>query len=127
MSETVLPVGEGQQTSRRRTSYRLVGHGEPVVFIHGVGMNKDVWTPQVDEFARSHTVLTYDMLGHGGSTLPGERPALADYCAQLFELLDDLAIARANIIGHSMGGLVAMDFAARHADRVLRLVVMNSV
>lgn len=110
-----------------RTAYRAEGEGEPIVFIHGVGMNKDVWAPQLDAFAATHRVVLYDMLGHGGSPLPPAEPTLADYAGQLHRLLDALGIDRANIVGHSMGSLVALAFALAHPERVLRLVALNAV
>jgi pimeloyl-ACP methyl ester carboxylesterase len=109
------------------TAYRAEGEGEPIVFIHGVGMNKDVWEPQLDAFAATYRVVVYDMLGHGGSPLPPAEPTLSNYAGQLCRLLDALGIDRANIVGHSMGSLVALAFAMTHPDRVLRLVALNAV
>lgn len=109
------------------TAYRAEGEGESIVFVHGVGMNKDVWAPQLDMFAATHRVVAYDMLGHGGSRLPPAEPTLSDYADQLRRLLDALGIERANIVGHSMGSLVALAFATVFPDRVLRLVALNAV
>jgi pimeloyl-ACP methyl ester carboxylesterase len=109
------------------TAYRAEGEGEPIVLIHGVGMNKDVWAPQLNAFAATHRVVVYDMLGHGGSPLPPAEPTLSDYAGQLRRLLDALGIDRANIVGHSMGSLVALAFALAHPGRVLRLVALNAV
>ena len=109
------------------TAYRGEGEGEPIVFVHGVGMNKDVWAPQVEAFAGTHRVVVYDMLGHGGSPPPPAEPTLSDYAGQLRRLLDALGIDRANIVGHSMGSLVALAFATAHPRRVLRLVALNAV
>jgi pimeloyl-ACP methyl ester carboxylesterase len=109
------------------TTYRAEGEGEPIVFVHGVGMNKDVWAPQLTAFASTHRVVAYDMLGHGSSPLPPPEPRLSDYADQLRRLLDALGIKRANIVGHSMGSLVAVAFAMAHPERVLRLVALNAV
>ncbi len=109
------------------TAYRAEGEGEPIVFVHGVGMNKDVWAPQLAAFAATHRVVAYDMLGHGGSALPPAEPRLSDYVDQLRRLLDALGIDRANIVGHSMGSLVALAFAMAYPDRVRRLVALNAV
>lgn len=109
------------------TAYHAEGEGEPIVFVHGVGMNKDVWAPQLEAFAATHRAVAYDMLGHGGSRLPPAEPTLSDYADQLRRLLDALGIERANIVGHSMGALVALAFAMAHPGRVLRLVALNAV
>lgn len=109
------------------TAYSLQGAGAPVVLIHGVGMEQAVWAPQVAELARDHLVLTYDMLGHGGSQLPAERATLADYARQLARLLDHLKLPAANIVGHSMGALVALEFALTWPERCTRVAALNAV
>lgn len=113
--------------SANGTAYRAAGEGEPIVFVHGVGMNKDVWAPQLDAFAGTHRVVVYDMLGHGESPLPPAAPTLGDYADQLRRLLDELGLGRANLVGHSMGALVALAFAAAQPERVLRLAALNAV
>ena len=77
-----------------------------MVLVHGVGLRSDVWSPQIAAFSTSHRVIVYDTLGHGGSDLPPEPASLGVYVAQLEGLLDALGVARAVVIGHSMGGLV---------------------
>lgn len=109
------------------TRCTVEGQGEPLVLVHGVGMNKAVWAPQIDAFAATHQVVAYDLLGHGGSRLPPSHPTLADYAGQLARLLDALGIACANLVGHSMGALVALAFATAQPDRVLRLAALNAV
>jgi flavin reductase (DIM6/NTAB) family NADH-FMN oxidoreductase RutF/pimeloyl-ACP methyl ester carboxylesterase len=101
------------------------GEGEVLLLIHGVGLNADAWRPQIEALSDTHRVIALDMPGHGDSVLSG--PDLADYVAQAVALLDQLGIARANVVGHSMGGLVAIGLALAHPDRVLRLGVFNSV
>lgn len=102
-------------------------HTETLVFIHGVGLNHQVWQPQVEHFSDRYQILVYDMLGHGGSRQPSEDVALADYVAQLATLMDELAIEKATVIGHSMGALVSVAFALAHPSKVDALVAMNIV
>lgn len=113
------------------TCYRVsgagTGVGEAVVLVHGVGMAHEVWQPQVDDLVRDHPVVAYDLLGHGGSQLPPVDAGLADYGAQLLALLDHLGIARAHVIGHSMGALVALQFALDHPQRVRSVTALNGV
>jgi len=109
------------------TAFVAAGEGYPVVFVHGVGMNHAVWTPQLAHFCTHYRVLAYDLLGHGESPLPEPTVSLETLGDQLGELLDDQEIDRACIVGHSMGSLVALDFALRFPERVDRLVVMNAV
>ncbi|WP_368904408.1 alpha/beta fold hydrolase [Taklimakanibacter lacteus] len=131
MSDPAAKRG-GQETMLPRekaggTSYVRLGQGEPIVFIHGVGLNADAWHPQIEAFASTHQVIALDMAGHGGSALPAEDAGLSAYVEQLRRLLDDLGIPAATIVGHSMGGLVALGFALAHPDRTLRVAVLNSV
>ncbi|MGF6851875.1 alpha/beta fold hydrolase [Paraburkholderia sp. CI3] len=100
---------------------------ETVVLIHGVGMNQSVWAPQIDALSESFRVVVYDMLGHGDSVLPSAEPTLDEYAAQLASLLDALQIDRAHVVGHSMGALVALEFALTHPERTLSVVALNAV
>jgi pimeloyl-ACP methyl ester carboxylesterase len=99
-----------------------------VVLIHGVGMNQSVWAPQIDPLtAANYQVVVYDMFGHGASALPPVKPTLDDYAAQLEQLLDSLGIGPAHVAGHSMGALVALEFALTRASRTLSVAALNAV
>ncbi|MFX6226244.1 alpha/beta fold hydrolase, partial [Acinetobacter baumannii] len=77
------------------TRYTRAGHGQPLVLLHGLGMKASIWAPQVAALQGDYDVITPDMLGHGGSSLPPADPKLADYADQLLSLLDALRIASA--------------------------------
>ncbi|WP_247871994.1 alpha/beta fold hydrolase [Azospirillum sp. TSO35-2] len=109
------------------TAYRDIGQGTPLVLIHGVGLCKEVWEPQIAAFASTRRVIVYDMLGHGESGLESSDGGLDAFVAQLARLLDHLGIDGADIVGHSMGALVALGFAIAHPRRVRRLVALNAV
>lgn len=109
------------------TSYLATGQGQPVVLIHGVGLNKEMWGGQVVGLATNYRVITYDMLGHGASPRPAAGTPLLGYADQLLELLDHLQLPQATVIGFSMGGLVARAFALHYPERLHGLVVLNSV
>ena len=100
---------------------------ETVVLIHGVGMNQSVWAPQIDALTAAYQVIVYDMLGHGASALPTPAPTLDEYASQLEALLDATQIERAHVVGHSMGALVALEFALTHPQRTLSVVALNAV
>lgn len=127
LREFSVPPPSAAGTTSDGTAWRRYGHGRPVVLVHGVGMNQQVWAPQIAALAREHEVVTYDLLGHGDSALPPTEARLSHYAAQLHRLLDHLGLATAAVIGHSMGALVALDFAVRHPDRCMALVAMNAV
>ncbi|MEF9897351.1 MAG: alpha/beta fold hydrolase [Pseudomonas sp.] len=109
------------------TSYLATGQGHPVVLIHGVGLNKEMWGGQIVGLASDYRVIAYDMLGHGQSPRPQPGCGLPGYAEQLAELLDHLQFPQATIIGFSMGGLVARAFALHYPQRLSALVVLNSV
>lgn len=109
------------------TSYLETGHGHPVVLIHGVGLNKEMWGGQIVGLAPNYRVIAYDMLGHGASPRPDPEAGLPGYAAQLLELLDHLGVPHATVIGFSMGGLVARAFALHYPQRLAGLVILNSV
>ena len=109
------------------TSFIEKGEGEPLLLIHGVGLNAEAWAPQIAAFSATHRVIALDMAGHGQSIPPPAGATLEDYVSQARRLLDDLGITAANVVGHSMGGLVALGLAIAHPQRVKRLAVLNSV
>ena len=109
------------------TAFSVTGQGTPIVLIHGVGMRQQVWAPQVRDLGRDFKVITYDMLGHGQSDVPPEGVQLTCYAEQLLALLDHLGIQRAHVIGHSMGALIALEFALNYPQRCLRVAALNAV
>jgi pimeloyl-ACP methyl ester carboxylesterase len=109
------------------TAWSRVGSGETLVLLHGVGMNKSVWAPEVNLLSDSFDVLVYDMWGHGDSDLPAGELSLTDYTNQLAKLLSELGISEAFVAGHSMGGLIAIDFALNHSEMCLGMCALNAV
>jgi (E)-2-((N-methylformamido)methylene)succinate hydrolase len=122
-------IADGMAGGTRYALYapRAGEPAETVVLIHGVGMNRSVWAPQVDALTTRFQVLAYDMPGHGESALPSAEPTLAEYAMQLAALLDALKIERAHIVGHSMGALVALEFALTHPSRTSSVAALNAV
>jgi pimeloyl-ACP methyl ester carboxylesterase len=119
--------GEAAGTSYSVYTPQSAAARATVVLIHGVGMNQTVWSPQIEALTASYQVVVYDMLGHGDSALPTAAPTLDEYASQLKALLDAMRIERAHVVGHSMGALVALEFALRHPQRTLSVVALNAV
>ncbi|WP_122762110.1 alpha/beta fold hydrolase, partial [Pseudomonas syringae group genomosp. 3] len=109
------------------TSYLATGQGHPVVLIHGVGLNKEMWGGQIVGLAPRYRVIAYDMLGHGASPRPDPDTGLPGYAEQLRELLAHLGVPQASVVGFSMGGLVARAFALQFPQLLSGLVILNSV
>lgn len=109
------------------THYRRTGSGAPVVLIHGVGADLEMWEAVAERLASAHDVLRYDMLGHGASAKPPGPYRLDDFIDQLRNLVDELGVRQFVLAGFSMGGLVAQGFALAAPKRIERLVLLNTV
>jgi flavin reductase (DIM6/NTAB) family NADH-FMN oxidoreductase RutF/pimeloyl-ACP methyl ester carboxylesterase len=127
MSDAGLIAFIDRHGAKAATYYIRKGAGPCVVLVHGVGMQAAVWQKQIDALSRHYDVIAYDMLGHGGSTLPPSDAVLGDFAIQLRAVLDHFGIERAAVIGHSMGALVALEFALAFPQRANAVVAMNAV
>jgi len=116
-----------EHVSSLGSSYSLQGRGTPLVFIHAVGLNKSIWFAQTSELAHQFQVLTYDIMGHGRSPLPPEHPHLRDYVCQLVELMNELGIYQAHVVGHSLGAMIALELALNHPNRCLSVSALSPV
>ena len=108
-----------------KTAYIAQGRGQPLVLIHGVGMNAAIWAPQLAYFSARQRVIALELWGHGESALP-PAATFADYHQQTTDLLDALQLGDVTLAGHSMGGLIAIAAALSRPQRVRRLVVLNA-
>ena len=111
-----------------KTSYNLIKKNDtvPIVFIHGVGLTKEIWRPQVD-FFKDRNLLTYDLIGHGDTPLEKTQLNFEDFTKQLLNLIDELNINKIHLVGFSLGSLIARHFAAVHGDRLSSLVLHGSI
>ena len=98
----------------------------PIVFVHGVGLTHEIWHPQLN-FFKEYTTLTYDILGHGKSTLNKEIISFNDFSNQIIELIDELKIDQIHLIGFSIGSLIARNFATRFGERLKSLTLLGSI
>lgn len=122
-----LPESITSGKTSNGTAWSRCGNGPTIVLLHGVGMNKSVWAPEVNLLCESFDVLIYDMWGHGESYLPNRELGLKDYTQQLVDLLAELEIDAAVVAGHSMGALIALDFAINVPETCLGVCAMNAV
>ena len=97
----------------------------PLVFIHGVGLDHQMWKPQINSLNEFST-LTYDLLGHGNSELKNDEVTLNDFSNQLKSLLDFLNIKKINLIGFSLGSLIAIDFTLKFKEYLDTLTLMGT-
>lgn len=104
-----------------------VGRGEPLVLIHGVGMNARAWAPQIADLSRDWRVIAVDMPGHGGTPALPAGATLKDYVAWAARVIEALALGCVNVAGHSMGALVATGLAVDYPELIRRVAVLNGV
>jgi len=114
-----------------RTNAHDIGNGPPVLLIHGSGPGVSAWANWrlvMPELAKRSRVIAPDMVGFGFTERPvGQRYDMDTWVAQAVGLLDALDIERADLVGNSFGGALAMALTIRHPQRVRRLVLMGSV
>jgi pimeloyl-ACP methyl ester carboxylesterase len=110
----------------RRVIYRIAGSGPPVVLIHGMLNSSSHWQAVARSLARDHTVIAPDLIGHGDSAAPRGDYSLGAHAASIRDLLAAIGIERASIVGHSLGGGVAMQFFYQFPQRVQRLALVSS-
>jgi pimeloyl-ACP methyl ester carboxylesterase len=107
-------------------AYTIAGTGEPVLLVHGLGGTRRTWDHVLDELAASHTVIAPDLPGHGDSDAPSGDYSLGALAASLRDLLIVLGHPSATVIGHSLGGGIALQFAYQFPERTDRLVLISS-
>jgi pimeloyl-ACP methyl ester carboxylesterase len=109
-----------------RLAFTIAGDGPVVVLIHGVAGRAAQWNRVVELLARSCRVIAPDLLGHGESAKPRGDYSLGAHASGIRDLLVGLNIERASVVGHSLGGGIAMQFAYQYPERCERLVLVSS-
>ncbi|MEQ8907055.1 alpha/beta fold hydrolase [Ekhidna sp.] len=107
-----------------KLNFRTLGEGEPLIIMHGVFGSSDNWQTLGKVFAEKFKVYLVDLRNHGNSPHSDE----FDYTlmvSDVIELMEDEGLSKAHILGHSMGGKVAMHLATQHAEKVDKLVVVD--
>jgi pimeloyl-ACP methyl ester carboxylesterase len=106
--------------------FTIAGQGPAVVLIHGIAGRAQQWHQVVEVLAETNTVLAPDLLGHGESAKPRGDYSLGAHASGIRDLLVGLGIERASVVGHSLGGGIAMQFAYQFPERCERLVLVSS-
>jgi pimeloyl-ACP methyl ester carboxylesterase len=133
---TVSSIGDARSTPRVRVESRIVhgyrrvfrigGSGPALLLIHGIGDSSETWRDVLPTLARKHLVIAPDLLGHGMSAKPRADYSVAAYANGMRDLLGVLGIDRVTLVGHSLGGGVAMQFAYQFPDKTDRMVLVAS-
>ncbi|HEX3874400.1 MAG TPA: alpha/beta hydrolase [Solirubrobacteraceae bacterium] len=131
---TTPPTGAGESEVRTRElrlhghtlSYRTAGSGPVVLLLHGIAGTAEAWVPSMRLLARRFTVIAPDLPGHGDSDKAAGDYSLGALANSMRDLLVGLGHSRATIVGHSLGGGIAMQFAYQYPERCERLVLVGS-
>jgi pimeloyl-ACP methyl ester carboxylesterase len=109
-----------------RRAFIKAGSGPALLLIHGIGDNADSWEDVLPELAEEFTVIAPDLLGHGESDKPRADYSIGAYANAMRDLLSVLDVDRVTVMGHSLGGGVAMQFAYQYPERCERLVLVGT-
>ncbi len=106
--------------------YSESGKGNTVLLVHGFLENASMWNDLASDLEKRHRVIAVDLLGHGISECYGYVHTMEDQADMLFALISELRLRKVSLIGHSMGGYVALAFAELYPDNVRSLILLNS-
>ena len=98
---------------------------DPLVFIHGVGLDHEMWEPQINSL-NNYSIITYDLLGHGKTPYNKENINLNDFSKQLDDLIKFLKVDKFNLVGFSLGSLIALDFASKFQGKLKNLILIGT-
>jgi pimeloyl-ACP methyl ester carboxylesterase len=106
--------------------YEITGQGAPLLFLHGGLMTIDIYAQARTELSKTHQVIAVELHGHGRTALGSRTISLVDQGADMAALVKSLGLRQVDVVGHSMGGGVAFQFAAQHPGMVRRLVLVSA-
>jgi pimeloyl-ACP methyl ester carboxylesterase len=113
-----------RQVNGLRMHYQQAGEGPDVILVHGVTGDLSIWflCKAIQTLSTRYRVTAYDLRGHGYTDAPPDGYLSCDHAADMFGLMDELGIARATVVGHSFGGVIAMHAAVLASERIEALV-----
>src|SRR3954452_12325702 len=119
-------VRDSRVVHGHRRAFVLTGNGPPLLLLHGIGNSAQTWAGVIEKLAQHHTVLAPDLLGHGWSDQTRGDYSIAPYANGMRDLLSVLDIEQATVVGHSLGGGIALQFAYQFPERCQRLALVGS-
>jgi len=107
-------------------AYADEGKGEPLIFLHGLGISQADWQPQIEYFKEHYRVIAPDFRGHGASEKPDADYSISIHSTDIIALMDVLELPSVHIVGLSMGGMVAFQLAVDTPERLRTMTIVNS-
>ena len=106
--------------------YEIYGEGSPLLFIHGLGSSTCDWNAQTDYFSEHYKVIALDLRGHGQSDKADGEYSIPLFAEDVSCLIKKLTLKEINIVGISLGGMIAMQLSIDHPELVKSLIIVNS-
>ena len=106
-------------------NYEIIGDGQPLLFIHGLGSSLRDWEDQVPVFSKKFKVITLDLRGHGQTDKPKGPYSISMFAEDIAELIKSLKVDPVHVVGISLGGAIGFHLAIDHPDITKSLVVVN--
>jgi pimeloyl-ACP methyl ester carboxylesterase len=107
-------------------TYRTAGSGPVILLLHGIANSSQTWEQVAPQLSRRYTLIAPDLLGHGESATPRGDYSLGAHATGVRDLLTALGVEQVTVVGHSLGGGIAMQFAYQFPERCQRLVLVSS-
>ena len=125
-SKDPMPPAQVVDVREQKIQYYEAGQGDVVIFLHGLGSNSQDWVQNLGPVAKKHRAIAIDQIGFGHSSKPLLDYSIATFSEYLLGFMQALNIPRASLVGNSLGGWVAADFAIRHPEMVDQLVLVDA-
>ena len=119
-------INSGFDNNATYFEHNIDSSGIPNIFIHGVGLDNTMWLPQ-KEYFKNNKIVFYDLINHGKTIKGYKEVHFENFNKQLIQLLNYLKIRKCNLVGFSIGALIAQHFASKHYDKINKLIIIASV
>ena len=123
MANTLMGTDHYIYRNDGRIYVHRVGGGEPIIFLHAVGLSGWSWEKVIDRFARQYTCYNIDLPGHDRSDIPLRKYSMDDYTDAVVDVMDAIGLERTNIVSDHTGTVLSLILAGKHPERVNRMVL----
>jgi pimeloyl-ACP methyl ester carboxylesterase len=111
---------------KKYLNYRVVGQGHPIVFLHGFLENNSMWDKAIHFYKNTNKCILVELFGHGKSTIPENPFSIAQLAEEVIKVVNGLTDKTYSVVGHSLGGYVALEMLCLASDKINRITLLNS-